>query len=567
MSDEIIVGCGASALTHLYYATQTDFGHISKWNITVLGKDDLWGKIAANEPEHRFGQPPQIVSLEGKKPTVDIDRKNPIGFQTATQIHKQLNGVKDTLEKKGVKFFPELVAAAGITEFENRMRVKTQSGRTFYADRVIVATGFGRSALPRCQMPSEIQQALTNGSFYKTEQKTGAGTSLIMGGTEYLWDKNIKPPKPGEEFHVAVQGSSATSSWVVLRAIALNKSRGDNAKLRITWISRSGFGDANPAGRNNDMIQLAYENGWLTIAEVDSISLDDKTNRLSVVLKAPGGADRPAEKLTTLGDAYANYYKHTYASQDPKTRNSRIKDLKNKITNASKDIKEPTLIKGQETIYVDHFIYALGADPMLPGGAGWVLPPAIQQKLQPVIDSEKRFDDDSNATTLGFKTPDGKVWVVGSTAFRGAGIKALEDLGKKYSNISKMMCEAGSPPEGIAAIIAGAKALTGWKENYSGALTNLKKLNVQVADFKEIENWFDAFYKVKTGKQATDAAKRLIADQIVALRKHTVFGLKQEEVEKIGDPNHEFWGEMFKTDDSGRLTIDVIASVPDIKKK
>ena len=53
-----------------------------------------------------------------------------------------------------------------------------------------------------------------------------------------------------------------------------------------------------------------------------------------------------------------------------------------------------------------------------------------------------------------------------------------------------MMCEAGSPPEGIAALIAGAKALTGWDENRS-----VRKLNLHTADFKEIETWFAGFYE------------------------------------------------------------------------
>ncbi|HET9377517.1 MAG TPA: hypothetical protein VFO40_21260, partial [Chthoniobacterales bacterium] len=270
MSDEIIVGCGASALTHLYYATQTDFSNLKQWRVTVIGKDDLWSKIAAKDPQHRFGQPPQIVHLGGKQPTVNVDPKNPKGFQTADQIDSQLQAMADSLAAKGVKFVYDL--AKSISRVGPKIRVKTETGKAYFADRVIVATGFGRSALPRCQMPDFVKKALSEAGSYKLKAVYGDWFNLVMGGTEYLWTPDVEAPPSFRRFRVAIQGASATASWVVLRALELNKNRGRKPEdLQVTWITRSGFAEANPAGRNSDVLKLASDNGWLTKAEIEGI--------------------------------------------------------------------------------------------------------------------------------------------------------------------------------------------------------------------------------------------------------------------------------------------------------
>jgi hypothetical protein len=374
----------------------------------------------------------------------------------------------------------------------------------------------------------------------------------MMGGTEYLWARDIPVPATGK-FRVALQGSSATSSWVVLRALELNKKRkAPPDDLQITWISRSGFGDANPAGRNSDVLKTASDNGWLTKAEVKAIGFDETQNCLGITLIPPAGGPRNSETLTTLGQAYKNFYQGVYATK-------REKDI-----TGQKGLSV-VAIDSERSIYVDHFIYALGADPGLPGGSGAILSQDLQGELEAVLDTERRFDDDKNATTLGFKTKDEKVWVVGAATFRGAGIKRLEDFGKKYSNIAKMMCEAGSPPEGIAAIIAGAKALTGYREPRN---VGLKQLNIQTADFQAVERWFGDLYLSRTGKPAPAATKRVMADQIIGLRKHTVFGISKDEVNTLGDPNHDFWTQMFTKDvPTGPFKIDEIAAAPDIPSK
>ena len=48
-------------------------------------------------------------------------------------------------------------------------------------------------------------------------------------------------------------------------------------------------------------------------------------------------------------------------------------------------------------------------------------------------------------------------------------------------------------------------------------------------------------------------------DLLVALRKHTVFGLTKEEVDRLSDPANAFWDEMFATDSKGQYLIDQLA--------
>lgn len=528
--DEVIVGCGASALAHLYYAIKASFTK-NGTTCVVIGKDDLWKKIAKSDPGHRFGQPPQIVHVKGNQTTV-----NKPAFQTASDVDSQLDLMRKFLDDCGVNFVDDLVNE--IDRDGNRISVKTAGNREYRAKRVIVATGFGRSALPRSECPEEVKKALTSAGFWGMDSATGMFQNRIIGGTEYLYASDVKSPPAHWPFRVAVQGSSATSSWAILRALSLKK---ENQDVQFTWISRSGFGDANPAGRNSDILTRASDNGWLTKAVVKAIGKPDSAfNSVQVLLAPVAPEDRgPPPDLTDLGKAYKKFYAVN-------TSTKRDKSLKLGITT----------IEHETTIYVDHFVYALGADPALPGGSGQIIKKTIKDQLKPVVDTQRRFDDDPNATTLAFRTDDGKVWIVGAGVFRGGGIKELDPAGKKFANIASMMCEAGSPPEGIAAIIAGAKALMGWDENNS-----VRKINLHTADFKEIETWFARFYKARTGLEPSVGTKRGMADQIVAMRKHTEFGLSEQEIKALADPNNGFWDELFSVNRKGPHPIDQLAAV------
>jgi hypothetical protein len=531
--DEVIVGCGASALAHLYYAIKSSFT-MGGTTCVVIGEDDLWKKIAGSDPGHRFGQPGQIVHVKGNQPT-----SNRPAFQTAQDIDSQLDEMRQFLQDCGVGFVYDMVRK--IDRDGERIRVKSAKGREYRARRVIVATGFGRSSLPRSECPPEVKLALTNAGAWGMTSEAGMFQNRIIGGTEYLYARDVKAPTPPFPFRVAVQGSSATSSWAVLRALSLVA---EGQKVQVTWITRSGFQDANPAGRNSDILQRASDNGWLTRATVKAIGKPQSAFHgielvLAPVTPEPRG---PAPDLTNLGKAYKKWY-----SENTSTR-------RNKDFNQGRGL-QITEIKYETPIYVDHFVYALGADPALPGGAGAILSEAIKGQLSPVVDMDRRFDDDPDATTLAFKTADSKVWIVGAAVFRGGGIQQLAESGKKFANIAGMMCEAGSPPEGIAAIIAGAKALTGWDENDS-----VRRINLHTADFKEIETWFDRFYRQRTGgREPAAATKRAMADQIVAMRKHKEFGLSEQEITNLADPDNPFWNELFNSDARGPHPIDQLA--------
>jgi hypothetical protein len=529
MALEVIVGCGASALAHLYYAIKSSFTK-SGADCIVIGEDDLWKKIAGSDPSHRFGQPKQVVHVQGNQTTHDAP-----AFQTASDIDAQMDLMRKFLFECNVRFIHDRVVK--IERNGSTIRVATVKSGNFEADRVIVATGFGRSALPRSECPPEVKEALGSSGAWGLDSATGLFQNRIIGGTEYLYASDIKSPPAHYTFRVAVQGASATSSWAVLRALSLAKK---GQPVEITWISRSGFGDANPAGRNSDILTQASDNGWLTKATVKAIGKPrEATNFITLVLAPVTADDRaPPPDLSSLGKAYKKFYAQSTGSRRTESLGLNI-----------------NTIKYETTIYVDHFIYALGADPALPGGAGDIIAANIKSALKPVIDTERRFDDDPSATTLAFRTEDGKVWLVGAAVFRGGGITKLQKDGGKFANIAAMMCEGGSPPEGIAAIIAGAKALNGWDENDS-----VRRISLHTADFMEIENWFDGFYHARTGKAPGTATRRAMADQIIAMRKHSVFGLSAQEIDRLADPGNGFWNELFNSDRHGPHPIDAIAA-------
>jgi hypothetical protein len=528
MALEVIVGCGASALAHLYYAIKASFTP-SGIKYIVIGEDDLWKKIAKADPTHRFGQPKQIVHVQGNQTT-----HNAPPFQNASDIDAQLDMMRTFLAKCNVQFIHDRVTK--VERNGSTIRVSTAQARTYDADRVIVATGFGRSQLPRSECPPDVKAALSNSGAWGLDSASGLFQNRIIGGTEYLYATDLKSPPAHYPFRVAVQGASATSSWAVLRAISLAKKGQD---VQITWISRSGFGDANPAGRNSDILRHASDRGMLTKATVKAIGQPREATEFVTLVLAPVGDEErgPPPDLTSLGKAYKKFY-----SQSTGVRRTAALGL------------NINPIRHETTIYVDHFIYALGADPGLPGGAGDIIAANIKTALKPVVDTQRRFDDDPNATTLAFRTEDGKVWIVGAAVFRGGGIKDLQKDGGKFANIAAMMCEGGSPPEGIAAIIAGAKALNGWDENDS-----VRRISLHTADFKEIENWFDKFYHARTGKAPAIATRRAMADQIVAMRKHSVFGLSEREIDLLADPHNAFWNELFSSNRDGPHLIDAIA--------
>jgi hypothetical protein len=93
----------------------------------------------------------------------------------------------------------------------------------------------------------------------------------------------------------------------------------------------------------------------------------------------------------------------------------------------------------------------------------------------------------------------------------------------KYATITQMMPRGGQPPEGIAGIVASIRALTG--------VVEIQNINFATADFKQLESWAESVYQDMKKEKKTAftwhslpaEVQRFVADQIVALRKHTTF--------------------------------------------
>jgi hypothetical protein len=528
LCDQLVIGQGASALSFLYYQSEREkeknkgkpVWQVESTLTYAIGQDDLWAKVVSQNKDHVFGQSPQIVSKPGAvAPTQD----NP-QFQTAKNVSTQLGEMKKDLENAGILFRSGEVTK--VRRAGGRFEVTTKKGEVYNPRRVIVASGFGPSQLPpKGVLPDDLDNV-------KYSDK-------IIGGTEYLSKPVERPAK--DEFVVAVMGTSATSSWVVARAVALKATR-------ILWISRGGFDDANPAGRNTEILEAAKKNGWLVVAGVVQVVEHDGRLRLTLnkaVARDPGNANAP--KLSTLAESYKSWYDN---------------NKKSKAAQRKEELGlKPTQIQGEAEVMIDHFVYALGADSALPGGAKDILGPIVDE-LDPVFDDDKRFGDVPADTTVAFKTPSGDVWVVGAAVFRMIGLDHLgadKNGGQKFSNIAKMMCESGTPPEGIAAIFASMKAVTGY-------VATGKALNMQTADFKEAELWISDLYKSKTGKEIPEKTRRVMADQIVAMRKHTVHGLSVQEISVLTDPQNQdsqaFWVGMFSPgSNSNKLLIDELADL------
>jgi hypothetical protein len=58
---------------------------------------------------------------------------------------------------------------------------------------------------------------------------------------------------------------------------------------------------------------------------------------------------------------------------------------------------------------------------------------------------------------------------------------------------------------------------------------------------------------VATNTIPSATTKRNMADQIVAMRKHTVFGPSAEEIKALSNPTDQFWEDLFVARDGTRL--------------
>jgi hypothetical protein len=188
---------------------------------------------------------------------------------------------------------------------------------------------------------------------------------------------------------------------------------------------------------------------------------------------------------------------------------------------------------------VNQYVYALGSVSVasLIKDGGILGEGFTAQSLKPVYDTACRFGENAEDTLLAWTDEDG-LWVVGAAVFRSGSA----DINKKFANVAQTLPKGAHPPEGIANIVASIKGLTGVYEDVEGA-----NLNLAVADFGELERWAGRMYRDLKQEGRTDLpwaalpndVARFVADQIVALRRHTTFGVEHLKTGGDGKVLHE----------------------------
>jgi hypothetical protein len=509
--NQIIIGAGTSAYTFLYYAYiggssrrsgKFDPKKLGKeGGVLIIGDSDLWADVNAADPDHKIGQPPHLLRLP---------HQNNVG------LSKQFMPTKEYVQRQ-----KQLQAAAksdlNVTTWKTKARKVLKAG-----DRYIVLTTDNRMAT--------ANQVIVAATGPQQRPKTLAGLPddndkmyrRCIDAVSYM---NSEQPKVKT---VCIHGASATSSWAVKRAI---KSGVEN----IIWVARSGFSEANPAGRNNDVIKEGLQKGWMTIGDFEKIEVaglfpasantaeHDPTVNLHF---AKYGTDRIAK---TKGDLIkkakggASIYQ-IYKKNEMEFLSGEDDNYVKVLEEDGKTYKR-LQITSDGVVAVNQYVYALGAQSLaaaIGDDSVGILSSGIAHNLAPVFDVDHRFGDKGEDTVVAF-TDGANLWVVGAAVFR----TGPQDVGSRYANVTQMMPKGGQPPEGIAGVVASIKVLIGvhdLRENVDPTL----------ADFQELEKWADWIYQdmKKQIPSQTElgypslppAVRRFIADQIVALRKHTTFG-------------------------------------------
>lgn len=494
---QIIVGAGTSAHTFLYYAyigggtkRGSQFDPCTG-RILIVGESDLWQQVADGNKDHKVGQPAHMLALphEWRLPALGTEF-----MPVADLVKKQADlaswakvGLKvDTLRARVLA-----VTKKGAKHYE----VTTSKATTFTAEQVIIATNGPQQKPSGKVLPGNHPR------------DTGELYQRVVDAVTYM--NNLQPAVDT----VCIHGSSATSAWAVARAMA-------SGVGKIIWVARSGFPDANPAGRNDEVIINALQKGWMTIGNISKVQVDGAF---------PSGDDfsqhAPTVKLTFdsygVQEKQGAYQKAMRGLEElvgEMEARARKKHTVLQVRMLNGDLK-PVDVKDGDVIPVNQYVYALGATTLAQTtGAGGILTDEIP--LHPVYDEDKRFGDVSNETVVAFTDRDG-LWVVGAAVFR-----VQHDTAKDYANVTKMMAKSGRPPEGILAIVASIRALTG--------VYGIDNINFATADFKTLEHWVQWVYgeakrngKTKLGYVVLpEEIKRFVADQIVALRQHTTFGVE-----------------------------------------
>ena len=457
----IVVGAGTSALNYLYALLKTEgpkkysiaeaekaFGQgkvptsvMEKLSgsfpksILVIGESDLWERAGTFNPGYKVGQTSDHVRTPDSSVAVGRDS----AFRPVSEYNSEMRKLRENVEKGvqdiggSINFLRSQVTK--ISEAGDGYSVKAQASPVAYTcSKVIVASGAGPTSLPD---PLKLENV-----GHKELLKFKRAYEELIGGTEYLYSFAPK----GKQ--VVVYGGAPTSAWVVARAKQHN--------CKILWVARSGWGGANPAGRNKEVIEWATKNK--VTRQTDIASVD--------VITPP-----------VLGEAriHVNFSDGTDCT-------------------------------------VHQLIYATGADPLGKGGPGQILESKLRDKLLPRYDPNYRFSP-TDDVPVAWATENETCWVVGAPVFRAlgklgaTGDAALKSFQDRYRKISAIMGEAGTPEEGVAVVTASIKSTTGFTQ--TGA-----NFNWNTADLLELRAFLTRTY----GNALSDNERADLAQKIVAKR-------------------------------------------------
>lgn len=466
--DQIVIGRGTSATTFVHAALHgTRSQQFAKKRTLVIGKTgtQLWNKVGKYDGSHRMGQPEHLLRPSGLQPDANFQGGHGEFIST-----KDYNALLDklwnkTLTDRETAQLPPLwelqANVTGVYPVGTSYRVETDVGGNYMTDQVIIASGAGRS---------QTLAALKVGFEGPVTEELATASGEYLDSIDYM--TNAQP----KNLRVVIYGGSASSSWAVAHAFAMD------AKT-VLWGSRRGLDqiqtEGNPVGRNFATIEKAKKLGMIHACEIERIETLDKLDPFNGRLLV-----------------------HFKAGKGP---------------------------QGVSSVECDQLVYSVGANPVEELGPGGILKGDLPDRMMLVWDRNYRFSQPSeNRAVTALKDSLGELWVVGAAVFRGLGIdriRAQLAIGGAncYAKVGDVLCGGARPPEGIAIIDATINALTGYRQ------TDLATFNWNKANRRDIFQMLAQLYSIRIPL----SVREKIVDEVVARRTNSNFGLSEMQIAQM----------------------------------
>ncbi|HEY7337258.1 MAG TPA: hypothetical protein VH639_20375 [Bryobacteraceae bacterium] len=497
--DQIVIGMGASALTFLHSAFMAKNAMFLKQRTLVIGDSDLWARTATSKPTHAMGQPAALLQpqAQGKGPNTEVNMPHYTGAQKGQYLTTQsfvdrTNDLKSTIQderqrlKQDIEFLRDAVTLVK-SGMGQTLSVQTRGNKKFLARQVVVASGIGAPAI----VP-ELDVSVTNKQLLTSNPR---GFPEIIDAVSYYTYSGAMP----QGMEVLVYGGSATAAWATTYA-ALNNAN-------YFWMCRKGIDqistEGNPVGRNTAIIKKSVDDGSILRGSVKSVEVVD----------SPGTGTPPEARLKVIMDV------DHIESHNRKWVTDRVTG-KPALEQDYKTVKNVSMMFHQ-------IVYALGSnpvgtDPLGQKGPGAIIDPTLRTKLKPVYSSDFQFMGENSQCLVAFHTEDEALWVVGAGVFGGAGAEGGKDLGKKYSDIGKVLPHAARPPEGIAILTAAINAVTGYTD------LNPNTFDWSRSSPEQIRKLFETLYP-----EISAQVRGWITNELIRQRTDTKFEFTRAAVKKI----------------------------------